>query len=93
MKNVIYIRSQENSREFSTHSFYNYLLPELHEYYRRSKQSPIFSIEKAKRISPLVIPNLIGLGFYLRTFHKEPIRLLMNYEPKLLYYLTQANFF
>ena len=93
MENIIYIKPHENSSEFSTYSFYNYLLPEIHEYYRNSKQIPVFSIEKTKRINPLVIPNLIGLGYYLSTFHKQPIPLRMTYEPQLLYYLTKLNFF
>jgi len=93
MENVIYIKPHEGSREFSTYSFYNYLLPEIHEYYKQSREIPIFSIEKARRINPLVIPNIIGLGYYLSAFHKQPIQLLMTYEPQLLYYLTKINFF
>lgn len=93
MENIIYIKPHEGSKEFTTYSFYNYLLPKLQEHYKKNKQIPVFSIEKAKRISPLVIPNIIGLGYYLKTFHKQPIQLLMSYEPKLLYYLTKANFF
>jgi len=93
MEDIIYIKPHENSSEFSTYSFYNFLLPEIHEHYSKNRNAPIFSIERAQRINPLAIPNLIGLGYYLRTFHNQPIQLLMTYEPHLLYYLTKTNFF
>ena len=93
MEDIIYIKPHEDSGEFTTYSFYNYLLPKIREHYRSNRNAPIFSIEKVQRINPLVLPNLIGLGFYLRTFHKHPIQLLMTYEPHLLYYLTKTNFF
>lgn len=93
MENIIYIKPHEDSSEFSPYSFYNFLLPEIQQHYSKNRNAPIFSIEKAQRINPLVIPNLIGLGYYLRTFHNHPIQLLMTYEPHLLYYLTKINFF
>lgn len=93
MEETIYIQPHEASSQFTTYSFYNYLLPKVREHYNRSKSIPVFSIEKVRWINPLVIPNIIGLGYYLRTYHKRPIKLRITYEPHLLYYLTRSNFF
>ena len=93
MKNFIYIRPQENEKEFTTFCFYNSFLPQLQLHYKESKEPPVFSFEGLQRISPLVLPNLLGIGYYLSKYHKEPIELLLSYEPKLLYYLFSTDFF
>jgi hypothetical protein len=93
MENIFYFQPLEGKTEFSTYCFYNSLLPFLHEYYRNNKDAPIFSFEKLRRIKPLVLPNIIGIGFYLSRYHKKPIKLQLKYEPKLLYYLYKADFF
>ena len=93
MKNVIYVVPFEENSVFTTFSFYNSLLPELQKHYKNFTEAPIFSFEKLNRIDPLVLPNILGLGYYLSKFHNAPIELLLSYNPKLLYYLHKAEFF
>jgi hypothetical protein len=93
MSNIIYLRPFENNTAFTTYCFYNLFLKELQDHYANTKEPPIFSIEKLTRIDPIVLPNLLGLGFYLSKYHKSPIELRLSYNPKLLYYLFKADFF
>jgi len=90
----IYIKPANKQYSFTSYCFYNELLPSISEHYKYSKSTPpVLSLEKLTRIDPMVLPNLIGLGYYLRKYHKKPIRLDLSYEPKLLYYLHHINFF
>lgn len=93
MSNIIYLKPFENNTAFTTYCFYNLFLKELQDHYAITKDAPIFSLEKLIRIDPLVLPNLLGLGFYLSKYHNLPIELRLSYNPKLLYYLSKADFF
>lgn len=93
MQNIICLEPFESKKEFTTFDFYNYLLPQLKSHYLKTKEPPVISFENLKRINPLVLPNILGLGYYLSRYHSEPIELKLTYEPKLLYYLCETNFF
>ncbi len=53
--------------------FYNQLFTALREHYRVNGVSvaPIFSFVHVVRFDPLVVPNLISLGFILKSIHKN----------------------
>lgn len=55
--------------------FYNQLFKALREHYKRNGVSvaPIFSFIYVNRFDPLVVPNLISLGFILKSIHDRPI--------------------
>ncbi len=57
--------------------FYNHLFKALREHYKRNGVSvaPIFSFVHVERFDPLVVPNLISLGFILESIHKKPTHL------------------
>lgn len=57
--------------------FYNQLFNALREHYKKNGVSvaPIFSFVNVDRFDPLVVPNLISLGFILKSIHNKPIRL------------------
>lgn len=57
--------------------FYNQLFEALREHYKNNSVTvtPIFSFVYVERFDPLVVPNLIGLGFVLKNIHKKNISL------------------
>ena len=57
--------------------FYNQLFKALSEHYKMNgvAVAPIFSFMKVYRFDPLVVPNLISLGFILYSIHDKPTRL------------------
>lgn len=57
--------------------FYNQLFNALREHYKKNGVSvaPIFSFIHVVSFDPLVVPNLISLGFLLKDIHKKPIHL------------------
>ncbi len=57
--------------------FYNQLFKALREHYKQNgvKVAPIFSFIYVERFDSLVVPNLISLGFILKSIHKKPTRL------------------
>lgn len=57
--------------------FYNQLFSALREHYKKNGVStaPVFSFVHVDRIDPLVVPNLISLGFILKSIHNKPTRL------------------
>jgi len=93
MDNIIYVEPIEGVREFSTYCFYNSFLPKVQMHYQNNRTAPIFSFEKLHYINPLVLPNLLGIGQYLKMFHDKPIELKLNYNPQIIYYLDKLNFF
>ena len=54
--------------------FYNQLFTALREHYKENGISvdPVFSLVHVVRFDPLVVPNLISLGFILKSIHKKP---------------------
>lgn len=54
--------------------FYNQLFTALREHYRVNGVSvaPVFSFIYVDRFDPLVVPNLISLGFILKSIHNTP---------------------
>lgn len=54
--------------------FYNQLFTALREHYKENGVSvaPVFSFVHVVRFDPLVVPNLISLGFILKSIHKKP---------------------
>ncbi len=54
--------------------FYNQLFKALREHYKQNgvAVAPIFSFINVKRFDSLVIPNLISLGFILKSIHSKP---------------------
>lgn len=57
--------------------FYNQLFKALREHYKQNgvAVAPVFSFVYVDRFDPLVIPNLISLGFILYRIHNKPIQL------------------
>lgn len=57
--------------------FYNQLFDALREHYKKNEvtATPIFSFVGVNRFDPLVVPNLISLGFVLKRFYGKPIPL------------------
>lgn len=54
--------------------FYNQLFKALREHYKQNgvAVAPIFSFIYVDRFDPLVVPNMISLGFILKSIHKKP---------------------
>ncbi|MDD4529910.1 MAG: hypothetical protein PHX48_08550, partial [Bacteroidales bacterium] len=52
--------------------FYNELLLALREHYKNNgvKKVPLFSFMYVNYFDPLVVPNLIGIGYILKSIHK-----------------------
>lgn len=80
--NVIQYNAEDNviyfSGNISSFVFYNQLFTALREHYRENgvTVAPVFSFIYVERFDPLVIPNLISLGFILKNIHNDkPIRL------------------
>lgn len=80
--NVILFNKEDNVIYFSGYTssfvFYNQLFTALREHYRKNgvTVAPIFSFIYVERFDPLVVPNLISLGFILKSIHNDiPIRL------------------
>jgi len=88
--NIIYF-----GNKITSFTFYNDFLKDLYNYYKEkgSKIQPIVSLEYTEFIDANTLPNLIGFGLMLRNFHKQPIKLLLNYNPKLIYFLYKSRFF
>lgn len=57
--------------------FYNQLFNALRDHYKKNGVSvaPIFSFIHVVSFDPLVVPNLISLGFILKSIHNKPTRL------------------
>lgn len=57
--------------------FYNQLFKALREHYKKNgvTVAPVFSFIHVNRFDPLVVPNLISLGFILESIHKKPTHL------------------
>lgn len=57
--------------------FYNQLFSSLREHYKINgvAVAPVFSFVNVIRFDPLVVPNLISLGFILKNIHNNPIYL------------------
>lgn len=57
--------------------FYNHLFKALREHYKKNgvTVAPVFSFIYVNRFDPLVVPNLISLGFILESIHKKPTHL------------------
>lgn len=55
--------------------FYNQLFSALREHYKKNGAAvaPFFSFIYVDRFDPLVVPNLISLGFILKSIHKKPV--------------------
>lgn len=55
--------------------FYNQMFTALREHYNANgiSATPIFSFVHVVRFDPLVVPNLISLGFILKSIHKKPV--------------------
>lgn len=70
-KKILYIGNITSS------VFYAHVFKALREHYRRNgvAVSPIFSFVYVERFDPLVVPNLISLGFILYSIHNKPIQL------------------
>lgn len=57
--------------------FYTQVFKALREHYKRNGVvvAPVFSFIYVDRFDPLVVPNLISLGFILYSIHKKPTQL------------------
>lgn len=57
--------------------FYSQVFKVLREHYKRNgvAVAPVFSFIYVDRFDPLVVPNLISLGFILYNIHNKPIQL------------------
>lgn len=57
--------------------FYNHLFEALREHYKKNgvAVAPVLSFVNADYIDSMVVPNLISLGFILKSIHNKPIRL------------------
>lgn len=57
--------------------FYTQVFKALREHYKRNGVTiaPVFSFIYVDRFDPLVVPNLISLGFILYSIHKKPTQL------------------
>lgn len=93
MSTPIFLVPTEGSKSFTNFSFYNNLLEQLTDHYSRTPEKPILSFEELEWIEPSVLPNLVGLGLYLKQYHNEMIELRLKYNPKLLKYLEDVGFF
>jgi len=95
MENIIDVEPPEGVFEFSSYHFYTFLLPEIQKYVENNNGNvPIISFKKLNRINPLVLPNLLAVGSYLKRLNKDkPIILLINNNPWLNCYLEYTRFF
>ena len=80
--------------------FYNQLFKALREHYKQNgvAVSPTFSFIHVKRFDSLVIPNLISLGFILKSIHSKPTpleipNLLDTASRKAIKFLDNGWFF
>lgn len=80
----------------SSHKFYHTLLPELHSYaVNKSGKAILFDFTNVKAISPLVIPNLLCLGYIIKSnyYHTPLIYVPDNSAAdRLRYYLHDIDF-
>ncbi|MGB5989473.1 MAG: hypothetical protein WBG43_07025 [Marinifilaceae bacterium] len=94
MSNVIYLESKNGGGKFTPFLFYNDLMPKVRNHYAKNgRNKPSLSLENIESIDPIVLPNLLGLGKILKEIHGEAIELILDFKPKLLYYLSNTNFF
>lgn len=79
---------------FSSYKFYNQFLPKLHEYFNNPVfgEKIIINFANIKKISPLVIPNLLNVGLILKDYFESPVELFIPWDIKLLAYLRDVNF-
>lgn len=55
-------------QHLTSYRFYHELLPQLHDYAQKREATPIqFDFTETKSISPLVIPNMLCLGYIIRS--------------------------
>ncbi len=75
-------------------SFYNKILPRLHSYFVMGIRDEImFDFSDVEFVQPLVLPNLMVVASKLKEYFKNPIKLYIPWNPKLLSYLKDINFF
>lgn len=76
------------------HIFYNYLLPQLHKYYKiGNNENLIFDFSEVKAIEPLVIPNLLCIGYIINiNSNKIPYIYISEHSDKLKRYLYDIKF-
>jgi hypothetical protein len=96
LNNIIFLNPKTSSKTFTSFNFYNEFLFDLAEYYKNTSNQnlpPSISFESIDFIDPIVLPNIISIGLYLKNYHKTQIDLILNYNPKLLYFLEHTGFF
>lgn len=72
---------------------YHNVIPQLHKYFESKSHSKlILDFSHVDFVSPLVIPNILTVGYILKNHFKEPVELLVPWKPKLLSYLYDVGF-
>lgn len=72
---------------------YHNVIPQLHNYFdMKSPSKLILDFSHVDFVSPLVIPNILTVGYILKSFFGEPVELLIPWKPKLLSYLYEVGF-
>ena len=80
-KNIIQYNDEDKIIHFigniTSFVFYNQLFEALREHYKINgvAVAPVLSFVSADYIDPVVVPNLISLGFILKSIHNTPIKL------------------
>ncbi|WP_088227826.1 hypothetical protein [Desulfosporosinus sp. FKB] len=78
----------------TSYSFYSKILPQLHIYFERKlSKSLLLDFSNVNFINPLVIPNIIAVGFILKEYFVKPVELYIPWKPELLSYLDDIGFF
>ena len=81
------------SKDATSYDFYNNVLSQLHEYFKEGTKSKlVIDFSEVEYISPLVVPNILTVGYILKTYFESPVELLIPWKPKMISYLNDVGF-
>lgn len=83
-----------DNSSLTSYVFYQSLIPKLHKYFKeRSAKVILLDFSNVRRVSPLVVPNLLNLGFILKKYYGEPVKIIIPWDIDLVSYLRDINFY